>query len=93
MKVKLREQDTGMVVLAAPEAIQQALLTQPTIRLVRVLESVLRVMYDTSDPEWGSDTHDRIASALSEITTASEAKVPDTDLPCEIRRCVDGEGV
>lgn len=22
-----------------------------------------------------------------------EAKVPDTDLPCEIRRCVDGEGV
>lgn len=21
------------------------------------------------------------------------AKVPDTDLPCEIRRCVDGEGV
>ena len=22
-----------------------------------------------------------------------EAKIPDTDLPCEIRRCVDGEGV
>ena len=22
-----------------------------------------------------------------------EAKVPDTDLPCEIRRCVDGEGI
>ena len=22
-----------------------------------------------------------------------EAKTPDTDLPCEIRRCVDGEGV
>lgn len=22
-----------------------------------------------------------------------EAKVPDTDLPCEIRRCVDGEGL
>lgn len=21
-----------------------------------------------------------------------ESKVPDTDLPCEIRRCVDGEG-
>ena len=21
-----------------------------------------------------------------------EAKIPDTDLPCEIRRCVDGEG-
>lgn len=23
----------------------------------------------------------------------TEAKIPDTDLPCEIRRCVDGEGV
>ena len=22
-----------------------------------------------------------------------EAKIPDTDIPCEIRRCVDGEGV
>lgn len=22
-----------------------------------------------------------------------EVKVPDTDLPCEIRRCVDGEGM
>ena len=22
-----------------------------------------------------------------------EAKIPDTDLPCEIRRCVDGDGV
>lgn len=22
-----------------------------------------------------------------------EAKVPDTDLPCEIRRCVEGEGL
>lgn len=22
-----------------------------------------------------------------------EAKVPDTDLPCEIRRCVEGEGI
>lgn len=22
-----------------------------------------------------------------------ESKVPDTDLPCEIRRCIDGEGV
>ncbi len=22
-----------------------------------------------------------------------EVKIPDTDLPCEIRRCVDGEGI
>lgn len=22
-----------------------------------------------------------------------ECKIPDTDLPCEVRRCVDGEGV
>lgn len=22
-----------------------------------------------------------------------ESKTPDTDLPCEIRRCVDGEGI
>ena len=23
----------------------------------------------------------------------AESKIPDTDLPCEIRRCVEGEGV
>ncbi len=32
---------------------------------------------------------DRVRSFQESI----EAKVPDTDLPCEIRRCVDGEGL
>ncbi len=31
----------------------------------------------------------RVATFQREI----ESKIPDTDLPCEIRRCVDGEGV
>ena len=33
--------------------------------------------------------HNRVEAYQRDI----EAKVPDTDLPCEIRRCIDGEGV
>lgn len=33
--------------------------------------------------------HNRVEAYQCDI----ESKVPDTDLPCEIRRCVDGEGV
>ena len=34
-----------------------------------------------------------VAFYFSKKVREVEAKIPDTDLPCEIRRCVDGEGV
>ena len=35
----------------------------------------------------------RLIGRVEQYQREVEAKIPDTDLPCEIRRCVDGEGV
>lgn len=36
---------------------------------------------------------DLLIERVTKYQTEIESKIPDTDLPCEIRRCVDGEGV
>ncbi len=36
---------------------------------------------------------DLLIERVSEYQRTIAVKVPDTDLPCEIRRCVNGEGV
>lgn len=39
------------------------------------------------------ETIDLLIERVRQYQETIEVKVPDTDLPCEIRRCVDGEGV
>jgi len=36
---------------------------------------------------------DLLIARVADYQKKIESKIPDTDLPCEIRRCVDGEGV
>lgn len=46
----------------------------------------------------GSDsTHiesiDLLIERVTQYQKDIESKVPDTDLPCEVKRCIDGEGI
>ena len=36
---------------------------------------------------------DLLLARVQHYQRVVESKIPDTDLPCEIRRCVDGEGI
>lgn len=63
----------------------------------RALPAALETYRQESERLGANPAHlesiDLLIGRVKEYQDKVESKVPDTDLPCEIRRCVDGEGI
>lgn len=63
----------------------------------KAVPAMLRAYRDESERLGANPAHiesiELLLARVQEYQRNVEAKVPDTDLPCEIRRCVGGEGV
>lgn len=63
----------------------------------RAVPAMLRAYRTESERLGANPAHlesiDLLLGRVEEYQLLVESKVPDTDLPCEIRRCIDGEGV
>ena len=63
----------------------------------KAVPAMLRAYLTESDKLGANPAHLESISLLigrvEQYQREVEAKIPDTDLPCEIRRCVDGDGV
>ena len=63
----------------------------------KAVPAMLRAYLKESEKLGANPAHlesiDLLIGRVEQYQREVEAKIPDTDLPCEIRRCVDGEGV